>query len=99
MGIFLQNTNYQTVRKMIRHIVMFKFRKMDDRENFERIRIEMKEKLDALPQVIKEIKTFETGINVNPIPRAWDLVLVSEFESMEDLEKYRVHPVHLPYHE
>ena len=79
---------------MIRHIVLFKFRKTEDPENFERTRNEMKSKLDALPDVINVIKYFDTGININPIQRAWDLVLVSEFESMEDLETYRVHPAH-----
>jgi hypothetical protein len=73
---------------------MFKFNDRDNRENLERNINEMKEKLDALPQIISEIRNFETGVNINPNERAWDLVLVSEFESMEDLEKYRVHPAH-----
>ena len=42
----------------------------------------------------KEIKAFEVGINVNPSERASDVVLLSEFESIESLKKYQVHPDH-----
>ena len=79
---------------MIRHIVLFKFKNNHGPENLDRIRNEMKSKLDALPDIIDVIKYFDTGVNINPIERAWDLVLVSEFESMEDLEIYRGHPAH-----
>ena len=34
---------------MIRHIVLFKFKKTEDPKNFERTRNEMKSKLDDLP--------------------------------------------------
>ncbi len=79
---------------MIRHIVLFRFRKDGGEGNFEKARQEMRSRLDALPLKIDVIRSFETGININPIPRAWDMALDSVFESMEDLEEYRVHPAH-----
>ena len=80
---------------MIRHIVLFKFRETDDKNNLEKLRTAMKQKLDALPAVIPVIRSFETGVNIHSAPGAWDLVLVSEFDSMETLEKYRNHPAHV----
>ena len=79
---------------MIRHIVLFRFSREGGQESFERARQEMKSRLDTLPAKIDVIRSFETGININPIERAWDLALDSVFDSMEDLEKYRVHPAH-----
>jgi hypothetical protein len=73
---------------------MFRFREPEEGKSLENVRNDLKKKLDALPPVINEIKTFETGININSGPGIWDLVLVSEFENKEDLEKYRVHPAH-----
>ena len=37
-GISFQNTNSKTVRKMIRHIVMFRFRVTDKTESLENLR-------------------------------------------------------------
>ena len=37
---------------------------------------------------------METGINLNP-KNEYDAVLISEFETMEDLEKYKTNPEHL----
>ena len=37
---------------------------------------------------------METGININP-NNEYDAILISEFETMEDLEKYKNHPEHL----
>lgn len=74
---------------MIKHIVMFKLKE----EKAGRVK-ELKEKLDSLRGKIKEIENFETGINISTSFSAYDLVLISEFKTMEDLEKYRVHPDH-----
>jgi hypothetical protein len=73
---------------------MFRFREPEEGKSLESVRNDLKKRLDALPPVINEIKAFETGINMYSGPGIWDLVLVSEFESSEDLEKYRVHPAH-----
>ena len=74
---------------MIKHIVMWKF-KENEEEN-------MKEFLDGLNNlkgIIPEIKRIETGININP-KNEYDAILISEFESMEDLEKYKTNPEHI----
>ena len=50
--------------------------------------------LNDLKEIIPEIKNMETGININP-KNEYDAVLISEFETMEDLENYKNNPEHV----
>ncbi|MDE7398909.1 MAG: Dabb family protein [Oscillospiraceae bacterium] len=75
---------------MIKHIVMWKF-KDGEEENM----LKFRERLLALKGQIPEIKAMEVGINVNPSERSFDAVLVSEFDSLEDLRSYSVNPLHV----
>ncbi len=80
---------------MLKHIVMFKL--MERAEGSDRptnIKA-LQEKLEALPAQIKEIKFFEVGINSIETGVAYDMVLVSEFESKEALLSYQKHPEHV----
>lgn len=52
------------------------------------------EGLNSLKKIIPEIKYMETGININP-KNNYDAILISEFETMEDLEKYKNNPEHV----
>ena len=74
---------------MIKHIVMWKFK-----ENEEEKMKEFLEGLNRLKGIIPEIKNMETGINVKK-KNEYDAILISEFESMEDLETYKNHPEHI----
>lgn len=80
---------------MIKHIVMFKM--VEFKTNTERnSKInELKDMLEALPAKINEIKEFEVGINIAQSPAAFDVVLVSEFDNLKDLDNYRIHPEHV----
>jgi hypothetical protein len=51
-------------------------------------------RLKALVGVIDEIVSLRAEKNILPGETASDLVLLSEFNSMEDLEKYNKHPEH-----
>ena len=79
---------------MIKHIVMWKLKDSAEGNTKAQNAALIKEKLEALPQKISQIKFMEVGINVNPSDMAYDAVLVSDFESMEDLEAYQNHPEH-----
>ena len=79
---------------MIRHVVLFKFRKRGDDDALERTRKEVKNRLEALPGKIEEIRSMEVGVNVVKSDRAYDLALISTFDNLDDLETYRVHPAH-----
>lgn len=74
---------------MIKHIVMWKF-KEDEEKNMQIFL----QKLNDLKYKISEVKSIETGVNINP-KNEYDAVLISEFETMEDLEKYKNNPEHL----
>ena len=52
------------------------------------------EGLNELKGKIPEIKNLETGININP-KNEYDAILISEFENIEDLEKYKNDPRHV----
>ena len=76
---------------MIIHIVMFKFKE----ENFD-VNIELvKNKLNALPALIDELKCLEVGVDFSKSDRAFDLSLYSSFTSKEGLQAYAMHPEHL----
>ena len=80
---------------MIKHIVMFKFRELSlGRNKQENINL-VRELLQSLPPKIKEIRSFELGINIIPSSNAYDLVLLSEFNSSQELASYQKHPEHL----
>ena len=75
---------------MIRHIVFFKLRDSSE-ENKQKIKdiiLPLKEKIDI-------IKFYQVGINFSNEARAYDLALISDFDSIEDLNKYASHPEHL----
>lgn len=80
--------------KMLKHVVMFKLKEEYLEKPKMELAIEIKEALEKLPNIIPHIKYYEVGINVLTDPRAYDIVLISSFESEEDLKIYRNHPVH-----
>ncbi len=54
----------------------------------------MKQQLAVLPVKIPEIRRFEIGINFLESPAAYDICLLSEFATREDLAAYQEHPEH-----
>ncbi len=81
-------------KKMIEHIVMIK---LSDSYNTQ-IKLDkakkLKNLLESLPAKINEIKSYKVGLNISTSPNAFDIVLVSTFESLNTLEAYRVHEEH-----
>ena len=55
---------------------------------------EIIKKLEALPGKIEAIKFYEVGSNIIESERASDIAIISKFDSLNDLEIYRVHPEH-----
>ncbi|QHG90913.1 Dabb family protein [Sulfurimonas sp. CVO] len=76
---------------MVVHIVMFKFRDENKESNIK----DVAEKLNALSELIIELKVMEVGVNFTDSERAFDLSLYSTFETKEDLGAYTIHPEHL----
>jgi len=80
---------------MIRHVVMWRFKKVGEgrtkQENMEIV----KERLYALPAIIPEIKRMEIGFDITGGDVSMDLMLLTEFESVEAMKIYAEHPEHL----
>ena len=80
---------------MIRHVVMWKLKDSAEgktkAENIQWIR----EHLMALCSVIPQIKRMEIGTDMTGSETSMDLMLLTEFESAEDLKIYAVHPEHV----
>jgi len=73
---------------MIKHVVMWKF-KQGEEENMNKFL----EGLTKLKDKIDVIKDMQVGVNINE-KNNYDAVLISEFESMEDLKIYKEDPRH-----
>ena len=76
---------------MIKHIVMWKFKV----EVAEADKLKMKRLLESLKGVVPSLKEIEIGMDVVGGDASKDMVLYSEFESLEDLQAYAGHPEHL----
>lgn len=77
---------------MVRHVVMWRVRdshnKSDDIQK-------LKEALEGLTNKINEIVDFHVGVDFSNMPEASaDIVLISTFNSSEDLQVYQEHPAH-----
>lgn len=78
---------------MIKHVVMVRLKEKDPHIKLNQTK-NLKEAIDGLMGRIPELKSMEVGLNLNTKASAYDLVLISEFESLESLDAYRVHPEH-----
>ena len=81
---------------MVKHIICLKLKDFaEGNPKSENARL-AKEKLLSLKEKIKEIKYIEVGINNPKAPQDnFDIVLITEFGSFEDLEIYQKHPEHV----
>lgn len=80
---------------MIKHIVLFKLAEKAEGRSKEDNAILIKEKLESLKVMIKEIHKIEVSINdTEASSYNYDIILDSEFASFSDLEKYINHPEH-----
>lgn len=78
---------------MYRHIVMFQLRKDIDEAARQTVFEEFKNGIEALPPHIPCIRHVEVRKNVNP-QECWDVCLVSEFQTLEEIGEYSRHPLH-----
>lgn len=80
---------------MIKHIVMWKLKDFAEGKSKLESAQMIKRDLENLKNKIEEIKFIEVGININDSDQAYDVVLYSEFDSMEALNTYQNHPEHI----
>lgn len=77
---------------MVRHVVTFQF--SGSSEVRRTVAASFRDALLALPAQIPQLKKIEVGINENPAEN-WDLVLIAEADSLEDVAIYSAHPAHV----
>jgi hypothetical protein len=80
---------------MIKHIVLWKLKDHARGKSKLENASELKTVLESLNDKIEAIYKIEVGININGSDVAYDVALYSEFESLDDLEKYQKHPEHV----
>lgn len=79
---------------MVKHIVLFKLKDDISEEKKLTVMKAFKAAIEALPEKIAVIRKIEVGLNINPA-EAWNIALYSEFDSLEDVKQYAVHPDHV----
>lgn len=81
---------------MVKHIVLFKLASEAEGKSRAENALIIKEMLEALKDAIPVIRKIEVKINHSDSSADnHDIILESEFDSMEDVRTYAVHPEHL----
>lgn len=79
---------------MVRHIVLFQLKKMESESAKLEVMNAFKNAIEALPKDINVIRSIEVKFNMNPA-EIYDIALNSEFDSLEDVNFYAKHPLHV----
>ena len=79
---------------MIKHVVMWKLKEEAEGSTRKQNALKIKQKLEALKDIIPQIQSMEIGINFLESDMAYDAVLISTFRSQADLDTYKNHPDH-----
>ena len=79
---------------MVKHIVMFKLKETLSKEEKMVVMNDFKTAIEALPAEISVIRKVFVGLNINE-SEAWDICLESEFDTLDDVKAYAVHPAHV----
>lgn len=80
---------------MLRHIVMWQFKDEAEGKTKAENCLFIKKQLEALPAKIPFLRKLEVGITVYSTAMSADMVLITEFDSKENLDAYAVHPDHM----
>ena len=78
---------------MIRHVVTWKLSSEDAAERASQA-AEVARRLNALDGVVPQLLSISAGANSVYPDANWDVTLVADFDSVEELEAYQVHPAH-----
>lgn len=79
---------------MVKHIVLFKLKEEVPADVRLAAMNSFKKAIEALPAKIPTIRKIEVGLNINS-SETWNIALYSEFDTLEDVKHYAVHPDHV----
>lgn len=74
---------------MIRHVVLFRWKPGFDPTGWFAV-------IRGLEERIPEVKALSVGSDVLHADRSWDAAIVADFDRLEDVATYTVHPEHQP---
>ncbi len=74
---------------------MWKFVDSFDGMDKEGIMSEVEKRLGALEGIIPEIRSMKFERDILRSKRSFDMIYLTQFDSLEALERYRVHPEHV----
>lgn len=79
---------------MVKHIVMYKLKQPNERNAQQLMQTFMSMK-GKIPQLVD----IQSGVDILREGRSYDVVLICTFKSLDDLNAYASHEVHLPVKE
>lgn len=79
---------------MLRHVVSWKLTAEDARTRLAQIET-ITAALQSLPALVPSIRSLMVGSNVAYPESNWDLVLIADYDDLDGLEAYQVHPEHV----
>ena len=80
---------------MIKHIVLWRLADKGQGATKDENAQRMKVAIESLAETVPFVREIEVGIDIEGSDAAWDVVLYSAFDSVEDLAAYQAHPEHL----
>lgn len=88
----MTQTNAQQNDKLLRHVVLFKFKETSSAADVKKV----EDAFRALPSKIKEVRGFEWGTNNSPegLAQGFTHCFFVSFASEKDREVYLPHPAH-----
>jgi len=78
---------------MIKHVVMFTINPEAGLDK-KATQLKVKEKLESLKGKIEGMVSLQVGLNQNESADAFDVCLITEHLSWQDLKNYQDHPLH-----
>ena len=75
---------------MITHIVLFKLKDRSSRSVGK-----ARDVLLGMRGKIPQLRHLEVGVDILHSQRSYDIVLITKFDSLEELQAYQAHPVHV----
>ena len=81
---------------MIKHVVLFKLAAFAEGNSKHENALYLKDKLENLESLIPELSKIEVVLNIPGVfDQNFDLMLIAEFENLQDLDVYINHPEHV----
>lgn len=80
---------------MIKHIVLFKLKEFENEDQKAVVSNKIKQALLSLKEKIEVLRYIEVGQNYELMSSSYDIGLITHFETLNDLEVYRIHAEHL----